>query len=99
MHVRTLTHPKDAGSWTGCAYAYLAGRKVSVWQAKAVSGGRWAEKPADPGEIVALTGEGLLVKAGRGMLLIADADLEGARERGLPGLIEFLAAGLPAILG
>ena len=48
-HVRALTHPKDLPSWTGCAYTHLAGRRVSVWRAEAVAGGRWARETADPG--------------------------------------------------
>jgi len=99
LHVRTLTHPKEMSSWTGCAYTHLAGRRVSVWQARAEDGGRWAAQQADPGEILAISGEGLLVRAGRGTLLVSDADLEGARQPGLAGVLEALGGGLPAVFG
>ncbi len=99
LHIRTLTHPKELSSWTGCACTHLAGRRVSVWEAKVVDGRRWATREADPGEILALTGEGVLVKTGRDVLLLTDVDVEGAREKGLVGLFEVLAVGLPAVFG
>ena len=97
-HVRALTHPKDLPSWTGCAYTHLAGRRVSVWRAEAVAGGRWARETADPGEILAVTGQGLLVRAGEGVVLVSDLDVEGARTGGVAGALELLAAGLPVSL-
>jgi methionyl-tRNA formyltransferase len=99
LHVRTLTHPKEVPSWTGCAYTHLAGRKISVWRAQVADGGRWAQREADPGEILALNGEGVLVKAGQGAVLLTDVDVEGAAEEGMGGLLGVLAAGLPAVLG
>jgi methionyl-tRNA formyltransferase len=99
LHVRALNHPKELPSWTGCAYTHIAGRRVSVWEAKVVDGGRWAQKEADPGEILALTGEGLLVKTGQGVLLLTDADLEGASEPGLASLLDLGRMGLPTVLG
>ncbi len=99
LHVRTLNHPKEMRSWTGCAYTYLAGRRVNVWQAKAVEGGRWATATADPGEILAVVGEGLLVKTGQGVLLVSDAELDGAREKGMAGLFDLMPAGVPAAFG
>ena len=99
LHVRTLTRPKDTSSWTGCAYTYLAGRKVSVWAARVVDGGRLAGCTADPGEIIAITGKGVLVKTGDGLLLLTDADIEGAEDRGLAGLLPYIGTGMLAILG
>ena len=99
LHVRTFNHPKELGSWTGCAYTHLAGQRVSVWEARAVDGGRWAKQEADPGEVLALTGEGLLVKTGEGVVLVSDANLEGAVERGLASVLDVLGTGLPAVLG
>jgi methionyl-tRNA formyltransferase len=98
-HARALCHPKEARSWTGEAYTFLAGRRVAIWQARPVEGGRWANQAADPGEILAVSGEGLLVKTGQGLLLVTDADIEGAREKGLAGLLDYMASGLPATFG
>lgn len=98
IHVRTLTHPKEEPSWTRQAYTFLAGRKVEVWEAK-VAEERWAKKAAEPGQILGVTGEGLLVRAGEGALVLTDAEIEGAEEKGLGGLLEVLAAGLPVIFG
>jgi len=41
----------------------------------------------------------LLVRAGRGTLLVSDADLVGARQPGLAGVLEALGGGLPAVFG
>jgi methionyl-tRNA formyltransferase len=99
LHVRTLTRPKGTASWTGCAYTYLAGRKVSIWAATVAQGGRLSGDGADPGEVLAVTGGGLLVKTGNGLLLITDADIEGAENQGLAGLLPFLSTGMPAVFG
>jgi hypothetical protein len=48
---------------------------------------------------MAVIGGGLLVKAGEGLLLVKDADLEEAEDRGLCGILDLLAAGLPAVFG
>ena len=95
--VRCLTHPKDQPSWTGCAYTHLAGRRLSVWSARTVETGRWERGPGEPGEVVAVTGQGLLVRAGPGIVLLEDVDLEGA-EPGPSGVLSLLAGGLPAVL-
>lgn len=99
LHIRTLSHPKELPSWTGCAYTHLIGRRVSVWEANVVEGGRWAGQEADPGEILALTGEGLLVKTGGGILLLTDVNLERAEEQGPTSLFEMLMTGLPTAFG
>ncbi len=96
--VRCLAHPKAEPSWTGSAYTHLAGRRLSVWTARSVEGGRWAEERADPGEVLAVTGEGLLVKAGQGIVLLADVDLDGAAEPGVAGVLPLLGGRAPAVL-
>jgi methionyl-tRNA formyltransferase len=98
LHVRTLTRPREAGSggWAPCAYTFLGGRKVIVRLVEAVEGTRWETQQADPGEVLAVVGEGLLVKAGQGLLLVKDADLEDAPDRGLAGVLDLLRVGLPA---
>lgn len=97
-HVRTFNHPKELSSWTGCAYTHVAGRRISVWEAGVVDGGRWARQQADPGEVLALTGEGLLVRAGQGDLLVTDANLDGAVEQGLASVLDVLSIALPVVL-
>ena len=98
LHIRALWHPKTFPTYSGEAYTYLAGRRVAVWEATVVDGGRWAGRQADPGEILALAGEGLLVKTGDGVILLTDLDVEGA-DAGLPGVLDLLKTGLRAIFG
>jgi methionyl-tRNA formyltransferase len=96
--IRCLTHPKDEPSWTGCAYTYLAGERLSVWNAREVEAGRWGRGPGEPGEIVAVTGEGLVVKAGQGQALLADANLDSSPGRGIVGILPLLGGHLPVVL-
>jgi len=98
LQVRCLTHPKSEPSWTGCAYTNLAGRKLNVWTARVVDGGRWAAAQADPGEVLAVTGEGLLVKAGTGLVLLVDVDLAGSPDPGPSGILPLLGSRAPALL-
>jgi methionyl-tRNA formyltransferase len=98
LHVRTLTHPKDRGSWTREAYTFLGGHRVRIWEAKAADGAM-AKSEAEPGRILAVTGQGLLVKAGQGAVILTDADIEGCEAAGLDGLLGLLSAGLPAFFG
>ena len=95
LHVRTLTHPKDRGSWTREAYTFLGGHKVRVWEVR-VPEEDWPMQPSRPGQILAVTGQGLLVGGGKGLVVLTDADLEGSEEAGLDGLFRVLSAGLPA---
>ena len=96
LHIRALWHPKQTPSYSGEAYTYLAGRKIIVWRSKVVDEGRWGGSKADPGEILAIVGEGLLVKTGKGVILLTDVDVEGGPE-GLPGVLEILKTGLTAV--
>jgi methionyl-tRNA formyltransferase len=93
-----LTHSKAQPSWTAEAYTFLGGRKVRVWQAT-VADERWSKAGAEPGQILAILGQGLLVQAGQGAVIVADADIEGAEAKGLAGVLEALSAGLPAYFG
>jgi methionyl-tRNA formyltransferase len=95
LHVRTLTHPKDRGSWTGEGYTFLGGREVRVWEAKPAEERAGTEGPL-PGQILAVIGQGLLVKAGEGAVVVTDADIQGSEAAGLDGLFGVLATGLPA---
>jgi methionyl-tRNA formyltransferase len=96
--VRCLTHPKDQPSWTGCAYTHLAGERLDVWDARVVEAGRWGGAPGEPGEVAAVTGEGLVVKAGQGQVLLTDANLASAPDRGLVGILPLLGTRLPSFL-
>jgi methionyl-tRNA formyltransferase len=96
--IRCLVHPKDQPSWTGCAYTHLAGQRLSVWEAKVVEGARWERGPAEPGEVVAVTGEGLLVRAGQGQVLLTDANLDSAPGLGVAGILPMLGGRLPVVL-
>jgi len=51
---------------------------------------------AKPGQILAVTGQGLLVRAGEGAVVVTDADIQGCEASGLDGLFGVLATGLPA---
>ncbi len=46
-----------------------------------------------------MTGVGLLVKAGQGQVLVTDANLDAAPERGLAGILPMLGGRLPVVLG
>jgi methionyl-tRNA formyltransferase len=100
LHVRTLTPALEARSRSGSreAYAFLAGHKVRVWEAKAAQG-RWTEETTESGRVVAVAGEGLVVKSGQGAVILTAAALEGLEHKGLDGLIQIIAAGLPATFG
>ena len=56
---------RGLNSWPG-AYTMLAGRKFKIWRT------RLAEGTAEPGEIVSVTKQGLLVGTGEGMLEILE---------------------------
>jgi methionyl-tRNA formyltransferase len=97
LHIRALCHPKETPTYSGEAYTHLGGHKVSVWAAQVVDAGRWAGSRAEPGEILSLMGEGILVMTGQGTVLLTDLDVHGAEEAGLPGLYEPIRLGLPAV--
>jgi methionyl-tRNA formyltransferase len=97
-HVRALSRPKTFPTYSGEAITTLAGRRVSVWQASVAEDGHRAGSKADPGEILALAGEGIMVKTGEGAVVLSDVDVEEATP-GLPGVFELLESGLPAMFG
>jgi methionyl-tRNA formyltransferase len=96
LHVRTLSPAPEARSSPRSreAYTFLAGHKVRVWEAKAADGRRSREE-AESGRILAVAGEGLLVKAGQGAVAMTAAAVEGLEDEGLGGLFHILSAGLP----
>ncbi len=94
LHIRALCHPKETPTYSGEAFTYLAGHRVSVWQSKIVDAGRWTDSRHAPGEILALCGDGVLVRTGSGVILLTDLDVHSAPS-GLEGLLELLRIGLP----
>jgi methionyl-tRNA formyltransferase len=96
LHIRALCHPKETPTYSGEAYTYLGGKKVSVWKSRVVKEGRLARGKYDSGEILSLYGEGVLAKTGEGALLLTDIDVQAAAEPGLPGLLDLLRSGLSA---
>jgi methionyl-tRNA formyltransferase len=97
--VRTLSHPKDFAFDTDAAYTYMGGKKVFVWKAEVFQSDRWENMSASPGTILAILGEGLLVRTGQGLILITDATIEGFEKHGLTGLFDMLGSGVPVLLG
>jgi len=97
LHVRTLSPPEEARSGPGGreAYAFLGGYRVRVWEAE-VGRQRWEREGGEPGQILALTGQGLRVRAGQGTIILTAGAIEGMEAEGLRGLLDILSAGLPA---
>ncbi len=99
LQVRTLTIPRGQKSWTGCAYAYLAGQRINVRRASVAMPDAARDGLAPPGSVLGLVGEGILVQTGDGALIIQDADMHGAEAEGLGGVLKLLTTGLPVRLG
>jgi methionyl-tRNA formyltransferase len=97
LHIRALNHPKHIHTYSGEAFSFLAGRRVSVWSASLPLVSDWRGRKAVPGEVLALYGEGALVQTGAGVVLLTDADVEGSTQEGLSGLLEVMRPGLPAV--
>ena len=98
LHIRALCHPKDIRTYSGCAYTYLGGRRLSVWSAKVFKESFSVEGTDPPGKILAILGEGFLVATSEGAILLTDVDSDGEAQEGLEGVLQFLKIGLPAIL-
>jgi len=104
LHVRALSRPlelrdKRLTSWVEGTYTSLAGRKIYIWECKVLGAESTGPVSARPGEIMAVYGEGLLVQTGGGVILITDANIEGARQGGWAGLVELMKPGVPFVLG
>jgi methionyl-tRNA formyltransferase len=97
LHIRTLSPSEEARSRPGGreAYCFLGGCRVRAWEAK-VAGERWARESGEPGQILAMTGSGLVVKAGQGAVVLTAGALEGMEAEGLRGLLGMLSTGLPS---
>jgi methionyl-tRNA formyltransferase len=97
LHTRTLTPPPESRTQPSGreAYTFLGGHKVRVWEA-VVAEDRLADQATEPGQVLAVTGQGLLVEAGQGGVVLSAAAIEGREEEGLEGLFNVLSTGLPA---
>jgi len=97
LHIRALCHPKNIRTYSGCAYTYLGGQRLSVWRAEAVQGIALSGNADPPGKILAMFGEGLLVATGYGTILLTDVDADEEAKEGLEGVLQLLRSGIPAI--
>lgn len=61
--------------WPG-ARTYLGEKVLKIWRAKALAD---TKMPARPGQVVGTAREGLLVGTGRGLLLITELQMQGAK--------------------
>lgn len=97
--VRTLSHPKDFAFDTDAAFTQMGGQKVFVWKAKVYQNDSAEDYKDAPGTVLAILGEGILVKTGNGLILITDANIEGFEKQGLPSLYSLLNSRVPVVLG
>ncbi len=86
------------------AYTFVAGRKLTINDAQVANSDDWqkVKKDALPGEILAITGKGLVVQTGKGLLILIDycseetVLVEGEKTDSLRALVE---GGMPVVLG
>jgi len=80
------------------AYTSVAGRRLTINDAQVANPDDWqnVKKDAALGELLAVTGEGLLVQTGKGMLILTDFEVEAERADSLQALAE---GGIPMIFG
>lgn len=98
LHIRTLDHPKWFFDYTSEAYSYLGGYKVKIWKCKAIEEIPSSAKNAASGEIIAIMGEGVLVKAESGGVLLTDVDVEWDGSKGMEGFLRLIHSNFPSIL-
>jgi methionyl-tRNA formyltransferase len=98
LHIRALCHPKDVPTYSDEAYTYIGGKKVKVWAAEVVRDTILTESKRDPGDILSIYGEGILVKCGEGAVILSDIDVEDAEGTGILPLLEMFKCQIPATL-
>jgi methionyl-tRNA formyltransferase len=77
--VRALTYPHLIGG----AFTFLAGKKLKVWKTEIVDEKKsylTIQENKVPGQILAISGQGLLVKTEKGLLLLKEMTFEKDRE-------------------
>lgn len=89
--VRAFTRP-GKGAW-----ARVAGKRLYVWRARVLDEALPADGKA-PGEVVAVTGTGVVVQTGRGQVILSDTEV-GREGPSLVGYLGGLAAQVPVRLG
>ena len=80
---------RGLNSWPG-AYTMLAGQKFTIWRT------RLAEGTAEPGEIVSVTKQGLLVGTGEGMLEILEVQAPSKKKMAAGDYVRGHGLQLPA---
>jgi methionyl-tRNA formyltransferase len=98
LHIRALCHPKEVPTYSSEAYTYIGGKKVKVWAAEVVRDTILTESKRDPGDILSIYGEGILVKCGEGAVILSDIDVEDAEGTGILPLLEMFKCQIPATL-
>jgi len=94
--VRALTYPHPAGG----AFTFLAGEKLRVWRSKVVSQKRncsHLQNDKVPGQVLGVTGQGLLVSTGEGLLLLTELEFEKDKEKNVFDYLEQITVAI--ILG
>ena len=92
--VRAISRPLQ-GAWT-----MLHGRKLRIWKVGVVEPGR--ELPSEaavPGQVLAVTGQGLWVTTGQGQVRILESEFEDDPGSPLPSRIEEIRGPTRMILG
>jgi methionyl-tRNA formyltransferase len=98
LHIRALCHPKEVPTYSGEAYTYIGGKKVKIWAAGVVRDTILSEGKREPGDILSIYGEGILVKCGEGAVILKDIDVEDSDVSGFPPLLEIINHQIPATM-
>ena len=73
----------------GC-FSTLQGERIKIWSAHATTG-----TPSEPGTVLSVSREGLIVACGEGVLCITEAQLPGAKRQHITDLVNGQAQRLP----
>lgn len=73
----------------GC-FSTLQGERIKIWSAHATTGA-----PSEPGTVLSVSREGLIVACGDGVLCITEAQLPGAKRQHMADLVNGQAQRLP----